>query len=804
VDLLPRLRAALADRYTIERELGRGGMAIVYLGRDLRHDRFVALKVLHAELAATLGPERFQREIKVAARLQHPHILTVLDSGDAAEQLWYTMPFVEGESLRERLTRERQLPLDDALQITQEVADALGYAHNQGIVHRDIKPENILLSQGHALVADFGVARALQSVGERLTETGMAVGTPAYMSPEQATAERQVDARSDLYSLGCVLYEMLAGEPPYTGPSAQAVIAKRFSEPIPHIRTVRESVPEAIEQVVTKTLAKTPADRYGSAAQLAAALELACKAPVHVATQFAEALTASSTIRPSEAVPAKPRARRVAVLLAGLLVVGGGLGILHETGVLWPSGSPSGSRRVTSLVVLPLVNLSGDTAQEYFADGMTEALITELGKVSALTVISRTSAMFYKGSHKPLPEIARELGVQDVVEASVLREGGQVRISARLIDGRTDRRLWESTYDREATRILALQAEVARTIAGAVGAALTPAETRRLPLSRRVDAQAYDEFLRGRHDFALGTADGLKQAIPHYRRAIALDSTFVDPHADLVEVYSALAGIGVMSPKESTPLATSEAVRAVALDSGSAGAHFALAVVRLSFEWRWGEADREFRRALELNPGVSDVHVWYSVLLTGVGRLDEAEQHALRAVALDPRQVIWRAQLGQVYSIAGRFQEAIVAIMKARELDPAAYWPFGALALNYSALGRHKEAIEAVSRALQGDSENQITLQAAVTVYARAGRPAVARRFLDSYLALGRKGRWVDSYGVACAYAWLGETDQALAYFRRAIDERSPNVGILKMDFLPQTLKGDPRYHALVRRIGLE
>src|SRR3989442_661616 len=270
---LGRLHAALVDRYTIDRELGRGGMATVYLARDLKHDRRVALKVLHPELAFTLGPERFQREIKLAARLQHPHILTVLDSGEAAGQLWYTMPFAEGESLRERLTRERQLPLDDALQITREVADALGYAHSQGIIHRDIKPENILLSRGHALVADFGVARALRNAaGERLTETGIAVGTPAYMSPEQATAERDLDPRSDIYSLRCVLYEMLAGEPPYTGPSAQAVLAKRFNEPIPHIRTLRESVPEAIEQAVSKALAKTPADRFATAVQFAAAL----------------------------------------------------------------------------------------------------------------------------------------------------------------------------------------------------------------------------------------------------------------------------------------------------------------------------------------------------------------------------------------------------------------------------------------------------------------------------------------------------------------------------------------------------
>ncbi len=273
VDLRERLQSGLADRYRVERELGRGGMATVYLAHDLRHDRPVALKVLHPELAATLGPERFQREIRLAARLQHPHILTLHDSGNTTGQLWYTMPFVEGESLRDRLRRERQLSMEDALWIIREVADALEYAHRAGVVHRDIKPENILLSQGHALVADFGVARALQHAGqEQLTETGMSVGTPTYMSPEQAMGDNAVDGRSDLYSLGCVLYEMLAGEPPYFGSSAQAVVAKRFSGQVPSLRLLRPGVPVVLEGVVTKALALVPADRYATAAEFARAL----------------------------------------------------------------------------------------------------------------------------------------------------------------------------------------------------------------------------------------------------------------------------------------------------------------------------------------------------------------------------------------------------------------------------------------------------------------------------------------------------------------------------------------------------
>ena len=293
-----QLQAGLAERYVLERELGRGGMATVYLANDLRHDRSVALKVLHPELAATLGPERFQREIKLAARLQHPHILSVHDSGEAAGYLWFTMPFVEGESLRDRLNREKQLPVEDALRLTREVAEALDYAHRHGVIHRDIKPENILLSEGHALVADFGIARALSAGDDRLTETGLSVGTPTYMSPEQAAGDRHLDARTDVYSLGTVLYEMLAGEPPFTGATAQTVIAKRLRGEVPRVRHVRPSVPESVEQAVTQALAPVAADRFASAAEFARALQptTAVRMPAAESREFRAPRTAKPRI----------------------------------------------------------------------------------------------------------------------------------------------------------------------------------------------------------------------------------------------------------------------------------------------------------------------------------------------------------------------------------------------------------------------------------------------------------------------------------------------------------------------------
>ncbi len=781
-----RLAAAVADRYTVERELGRGGMATVYLALDRKHHRRVALKVLKPEVATTVGPERFLREIAIAAPLNHPHILPVLDSGEAAGFLYYVMPYVEGESLRNRLTREKQLPLDDALRIAREVADALSYAHRRGVVHRDIKPENILLESEHAVVADFGIARAITAAGsERLTETGIAVGTPAYMSPEQGAGSGELDGRSDLYSLGCVLYEMLAGQPPFTGTTADGVVRQHLAAQPPSITVVRPAVPAHIAAALQCALAKTPADRFTTAAQ------------------FAAALSASVALR-SAAVRARPRARRVAALLGGLLVVATGVGVLFETRVPRPSPSPSSSPLVTSLAVLPLVNLSGDSTQEYFADGVTEALITELDKVSALTVISSHTAMtFKKKADMPLPAIAKALGVEGIVEGSVVREGSHVRISARLIDARHDRRLWADSYDREVSSVLALYADVARTIASEIGATLTPEETQHLQVSRRVNPQAYDEYLIGSRHAALWTAEGFQRAIAHYRTAIAFDSTFADPHAGLADAYLWLALLGVMSPKQNAPLAKAAAERAVALDPGSARAHAALAVVRFSFEWHWAEADSEFRRALALNPGLSDVHLSYSTFLVYMGRHDEAVREALRAVALDPLQVSTRTQLGWVYFYAGRFQESIAAEKKALELDPSFWAAHMELGWNYSALGRHQEAIEAVVRALKADPENQVVLSSAAFIYARAGEPAAARRPLGSLLALGRKG-WVDPYGVGQAYAWLGETNQALAYFTRAIDERSAAVGQLKFEWLPEAFKADPRFHALLRRMGLE
>jgi len=470
---LDELRSALAERYTIERELGRGGMATVYLAHDLRHDRPVALKVLHPDLANALGPERFQREIRLAARLQHPHILTVLDSGDAAGQLWFAMPYVEGESLRDRLDREKQLPVAEAVRIASEAAHGLDYAHRHGVVHRDIKPENLLLTEdGNTMVADFGIARALSAGGERLTQTGTSLGTAAYMSPEQAAGESDVDARSDIYSLGIVLYEMLVGETPFAAPTPQATIARRFTDTPRAVRESRETVPEYIEQAVQTALARTAADRFTSARAFADALE---------PPQLSQG-RATTTIAPVS----RGRRRMHAALLTLFLGVFIGLGLLFA----WRkhgAPAPSATSGTPTIAVLPFENL-GDSSDDYFADGMTDAVRGNLTELTGLRVIARGSSEPYKGTGKPLGDIAAELGVRYLLTGTVRwarAADGTSRVQVRpelveVMPNGTAESKWQRSFDAPLTDVFTVQGDIAGEVADSMRVALSGTQRARL------------------------------------------------------------------------------------------------------------------------------------------------------------------------------------------------------------------------------------------------------------------------------------------------------------------------------------
>jgi serine/threonine-protein kinase len=673
-----RIREALADRYTIEREIGRGGMAVVYLARDLRHNRPVALKLLLPELAVARGAERFQREIHFAARLQHPHILTVLDSGEVPPpeggvgQLWFTMPFVEGESLRDRLRREGQLSLEDALRITREAARALDYAHQQGVIHRDIKPENILLTRdGSTLVADFGIARAL-GVDDPLTRTSRPIGTPIYMSPEQTEAE-EVDARSDLYSLASVLYEMLAGQPPFSGRSLHAIVAKRLTEPTPSVQALRANVPANVDEAIRKAMQPEPADRFATLAQFAQALQdPAPNATLRTAGTVSGAalqLTAAGPGRGSRRMPAK-----VLILMAGLLL---GVGVLFAWRRMGAAGArPEAGARVVA--VLPFENL-GDSADAYFADGVADEVRTKLAQVAGLEVIARGSSIEYRRTTMRPTEIARELGADFLLTGTVRWEktagASRVRVTPELVDahsGQAARTRWVQQFDASLTDVFQVQADIATKVVDALGLALADSARRELTTKPTGNLAAYDEFLKGEASAAMMKGDqaSLRRAVESYQHAVALDSSFVQAWSQLSRASSALYSNGVPAPElgEQARLAAERARR---LNPKDPSVYLAMGEYYGSVNPIDNErAATEYERGLGIAPDNVDLLGAAAITETSMGRWDGAAARLARASLLDPRSANVARRLSVVHTFLRNYPAADSAADRAVVLAP--------------------------------------------------------------------------------------------------------------------------------------
>jgi serine/threonine-protein kinase len=648
---LGRLREGLAGRYDIEHEIGRGGMATVYLARDINHERPVALKVLHPELAESLGTERFQREIRVAAGLQHPHILSVHDSGSTDGYLWFTMPFVEGESLRDRLSRERQMPIADAVRITREVALALDYAHRHGVIHRDIKPENILLIDGQAIVADFGIARALGNADQALTGTGTIIGTPAYMSPEQAAGDRAIDGRTDIYSLGCLLYEMLAGEAPFTGPSTQAIIARLMTESPRPLTTTRATVSRQLAGAVEQAMSKSPADRPATAADFARLLE-------------------STATMPATALPASRPLSRWAI--GAVLTVVALLGAAF--GTYWFRHRPNDDGGDRKIAVLPFEN-AGSSDDEYFAEGMTDEVRSRLSTIRGLRVTARTSSAQYRRSTKSPREIGRELEVQYLLTGTVRwsKANGvsRVRVTPELIDVSNEDQRWSEPYDTVMSDVFAIQASIASRVAEALNVALAAPMQAALAERPTSSLDAYDEFLKGQEITAsLGNTDPptLLKGLEHYEAAVALDSSFARAWSAVARSYGILSANGPR--KEWVERARVAAERTTQLAPDRPEARLAMGSYLDNIRLDYDGAGREYREGLKRDPNNADLLGAMSGTEARLGKIEDALAHRKQAALLDPRSVTANRQLAGAYHALRRFGEELPVWDRTLALSP--------------------------------------------------------------------------------------------------------------------------------------
>jgi len=756
-ELYEKLQEALGSVYVLERELGGGGMSRVFVARDDALSRRIVVKLLPPEMAAAVNIERFRREIQLAASLMHPHLIPLLSAGEALGVPYFTMPYIEGESLRARLNREGQLPIREAVRLGVEVARALDYAHRGGIVHRDIKPDNVLMHDGHALVTDFGIARAINraSSGVSVTSVGMVIGTPAYMSPEQCGSGTEVGSRSDIYSLACVIYEMLAGRPPFSGMSATTILVMHRTAPVPSVRALREEVPEAIDQALAKALAKDPADRFATAAEFAEELERA--ASMH--------LTPVSM----QMAAAEPRAA---------------------------------SAQPYFVVVLPFSNMSADRENEYFSDGITEDIIAQLSRIRGLRVMSRTSAMQYKDRNESVREIHLDTGVTHVLEGSVRRAGSRLRIVAQLIDARSDEHIWAETWDREMNDVFAIQSEVAEHIADALHTRLSSSERSIIARKPTHDLEAYNLYLLGRHHYNKVSPEDFEKALEYFRKAIDRDPNFARAYASLAEALLYLgAGYWGVRPREMMAESFALATKALALDPHSAEAHLSLSIYHAFHEFRWEKSTYYMARAVDLNPSASTIRMYYAIELCAHGRFDDAMVQREAACQLDPSAMVIRGNATWVLYLARRMEQALAECRTLRTIDPSSAYAAFSHGLVCAQSGHAHEAIAAYRDGLR--LSNQQSLYSVMLAYALAvgGEHDEARAILAD-LHRREEKEFIWPLGMAFAYAHLGEESKALDYLETAYEERVGWMLMLRLEPALDVLRETPRFQSLVQKIG--
>ena len=747
-DQVDRFNAARGSEYIMEGLIGRGGMAEVYRALDVKHSRPVAVKLLDVALGFSVAADRFTREIEIAARLQHPNILPVFDSGSAGDTLYYIMPFVEGGSLRDRLRREPHLPTDEVVQIVQEVADALAYAHQRNVVHRDIKPENILFSAGHAIVADFGIARAIDG-GESpsLTLTGFGLGTPEYMSPEQVFGEPNIDGRSDTYSLACVAFELFAGAPPFSGGNATSVIVRKTSMEAPSLTTnARRYLPPAVDAVVSRALMRNRDERPATVQEFARALR--------------------------EAASGEQASTRM---------------------------TQSRERAMASIAVLPFVNASGAGENDFLCDGISDELVHALGKVPELRVVARTSSFAFKGSTDDARTIALKLRVNSLLEGTLRRSGDRLRITTQLVDATTGFQLWSERFDRQVKDVFDVQDEITSSIVASLKLELVPDEE---PV-RANSVTAYERYLEARFHWNQRTDTGVRRSLNLLNEAMSLDPDYAPAYAAQSSALVTLGIYGQRAPTDVMPEARASADRALELSPSLAEALTARACVRAMYEWDWRGAEDDFEHALRSDPNSSTAHQWYAMnLLVPLGRFDEAREHIKRARAADPISPVVSLGWGLIHYFERDFERAVTAYRELLERAP----DFGIahFFLGQALLEAHRpdEALTHLQHATMQAGAAPETMAMLGVAHALGGRMAEAQASLSALTERSRAS-YVSPVLFAQLHSALGDYPATFEALEKARDLHATDLVWVSVRPVFDAVRLDPRFESLVRGIGL-
>jgi serine/threonine-protein kinase len=779
-DLRRQLQTTLGSAYTLERELGGGGMSRVFVATETRLRRSVVVKVLSSELAMGVSAERFEREIQLAASLQQANIVPLLSAGDTEGMPYYTMPFVEGESLRARLAAHGRLPLPECVSILRDLARALSYAHARGVVHRDIKPDNILLSHGAAMVTDFGIAKAIsaartQAPGATLTQAGTSIGTPAYMAPEQVAGDPAADHRVDLYAFGCVAHELLSGQPPFTDTSPQKVLAAHLSERPKPVGERRSDTPPELARLVMRCLEKDPDARPSSAEEIAFVLD--------------------GNLANAAAV----RTRGVA-LAVGVVAVAAALFVTFRLSRVAPAALPGtvAGDSVRVVAVLPFENVGADSATEYLADGMTDELANALGRVPGLRIASRTSSFAFKGQHPDAREVGQRLGVAVLVEGSVQRAGDQLRVRIQVTDARTGNGVWTGRVDRAARDVFAAQDEVTAAVVKALQPTRAPVAVDTIARRGTQNMEAYDLFMRATFLVGKGDETSQRKAIAMFQQAIAKDPNYANAWLGMARTYAWMAD-EYLPPDESFPQTIDGFNRALAIDSMNADAHAGLAAVMIGYKRDVTTGRRELDRAFELSRNPLDAFVGASMLLMSTGQPDSALRLLRRLEKEDPLNPLLFGWTAWMASSVGDYQGAISDAKRALEIDPQnpyAHLPMG------DALLFSGDTTGAIASYLKAQALGNRARAALAAVYAATGRRPEALALLDS-LKADAKRHYVSADVIASVYAALGDRDAAFQHLDRAFRDHAGQLVLAPVDRRWDPLRSDPRFKAFLAKLGL-